>query len=67
MANSKLNFELKTITVQSVRKIMDKMRMNKSAGPDEISQECLLLGKSVLAGPLTWSQDTAKPWNSNHP
>ena len=32
---------------------MGKIRMKKSAGPDEISQECLLLGKSVLAGPLT--------------
>ena len=53
MANSNLNFELKTVTVQSVRKIMGKMRMKKSAGPDEISQECLLLGKSVIAGPLT--------------
>ena len=32
---------------------MGKIRMKKSAGPDEISQECLLLGKSALAGPLT--------------
>ena len=32
---------------------MGKTRMKKSAGPDEISQACLLLGKSVLAGPLT--------------
>ena len=32
---------------------MKKMKMKKSAGPDEISQECLLIGKGVLAGPLT--------------
>ena len=29
------------------------MKMKKSAGPDEISQECLLIGKSILAKPLT--------------
>ena len=27
--------------------------MKKNAGPDEISQECLLIGKSILARPLT--------------
>ena len=32
---------------------MGQMRMKKSAGSDEISQECLLLGKSQLARPLT--------------
>ena len=32
---------------------MGKMKMKKSAGADEITQECLLLGKSILASPLT--------------
>ena len=32
---------------------MGKMKMKKSAGADDITQECLLLGKSILAGPLT--------------
>ena len=29
------------------------MKMKKSAGADEIPQECLLLGKSILASPIT--------------
>ena len=29
------------------------MKMKKSAGADEIAQECLLLGKSILASTLT--------------
>ena len=32
---------------------MGKMQNKKSARADEISQECLLLGKSILAKPLT--------------
>ena len=32
---------------------MKKMKMKKSAGQDNISQECLLIGKSILASPLT--------------
>ena len=32
---------------------MGKMKMKKSAGADEISQEYLLIGKNVLAEPLT--------------
>ena len=32
---------------------MSKMQKKKSAGADEISQECLLLGRNVLAAPLT--------------
>ena len=40
-------FELKPVTVKNVKKVMGKMKKKKSAGHDEISQECLLLGKSV--------------------
>ena len=32
---------------------MGKMKSKKSAGNDDISQECLLLGKGILAAPLT--------------
>ena len=53
MKNSQLKFELKPVTIKSVKSIMKKMKMKKSAGPDEISQECLLIGKSILAKPLT--------------
>ena len=53
MAGSKVKFELKPVTVKDVNDTMRKMKMKKSAGSDEISQECLLLGKSVLASPLT--------------
>ena len=53
MENSKAKFELKPVTVHTVKKIMEKMKKKKSAGADDISQECLLIGKSTLAGPLT--------------
>ena len=53
MNNRKLNLELKPVSVKSVKNIMKKMKLKKSAGPDEISQECLLIGKSMLAKPLT--------------
>ena len=53
IANVVNSFELKPFSVNTVKKIMGKMKMKKSAGADEISQECLLLGKSILAGPLT--------------
>ena len=41
------------ISIKTVVSIMKKMKMKKSAGPDEISQECLLIGKNILARPLT--------------
>ena len=36
-----------------MKKVMKEMRNKKSAGHDNISQECLLMGKKVLAVPLT--------------
>ena len=39
--------------IKSAKKIIGKMKMKKSAGADEIAQECLLLGKSILASTLT--------------
>ena len=39
-------------TVKTVKRIMSKMQKKKSAGADEISQECLLMGRNVLASPL---------------
>ena len=53
MANKNLKFELKTVSIKTVKQAMRKMQNKKSAGADEISQECLLLGKSILARPLT--------------
>ena len=53
MSNSPKPFELKQVTVKEVMKTMGNMKMKKSAGMDDISQECLLIGKSVLAAPLT--------------
>ena len=43
-----LKFELKSVTVNIVKKLMQKMQNKKSAGADEISQECLLIGKVYL-------------------
>ena len=53
MTDYKLCFELKPVTVLEVKNVMSKMKKKKSAGPDEISQECLLIGKRILAAPLT--------------
>ena len=53
MTDNKLCFELKPVTVLEVKNVMSKMKKKKSAGPDEISQECLLIGKRILAAPLT--------------
>ena len=53
MSKKNLKFELQPVSVNTVMKTMGKMKMKKSAGADEISQECLLLGKSTLASPLT--------------
>ena len=53
MAKKNLKFELKTVSVNTVKMLKKKMQNKKSAGADEISQECLLLGKSVLAKLLT--------------
>ena len=38
MAALDLKFELKPVTVKSVRKLMGKMKKKKSAGADEINQ-----------------------------
>ena len=53
MKKKNLKFTLKTVTEKTVKKVMKDMRKKKSAGHDNISQECLLLGKNVLATPLT--------------
>ena len=44
-----LKFELKTVTVKTVKRQMGKMRMKKSSGHDEISQDVLQKGKKILA------------------
>ena len=51
--NKNLHFSLKTVTVQTVKKLMQKMAKKKSKGNDGIPQDCLLLGQEVIAGPLT--------------
>ena len=43
-----LKFSLKTVTEIKVKKILKGMKKKKSAGPDGLSQECLLLGKEIL-------------------
>ena len=48
MKKKNLKFELKSVTVNIVKKLMQKMQNKKSAGADEISQECLLIGKVYL-------------------
>ena len=52
-ANSNLNFKLKPVTVNQVRKSMKKMSKKKSKGTDGIPQDCLLMGLEVLVAPLT--------------
>ena len=37
MKDKNLNFELKPVTTKTVKNIMKKMKMKKSAGPDEIT------------------------------
>ena len=49
------NFDLKPVTVKTVKKIMGKMKKKKSAWADEISQECLLIGKVSWQPPLPQS------------
>ena len=49
MKGKNLKFVLKPVSIKTVKNIVKKMKMEKSAGPDEISQECLLIGKSTLA------------------
>ena len=53
MEGKNLRFSLRTVTERTVRKIMDRIKKNKSRGPDGISQELLLLGKDTLVVPLT--------------
>jgi hypothetical protein len=53
LKNKNLQFSLKQVTVKTVTKIIKAMSKKKSKGNDGISQECLLLGTEVLAGPLT--------------
>ena len=53
MKDKTMKFELKQVSISTAKKLMGKMKAKKSAGADEISQECLLLGKRTLAGPLT--------------
>ena len=53
LAGSKVQFSLKPVTISTVKNIMKSMKMKKSGGPDEISQECLLIGRYALAKPLT--------------
>ena len=48
-SSKNLKFELKTVTVKTVKRQMGKMRMKKSSGHDEISQDVLLKGKKILA------------------
>ena len=52
-SNSNLNFKLKPVTVNQVKKLMKKMSKKKSKGKDDIPEDCLLLGLEVLAAPLT--------------
>ena len=53
LSSNKEQFSLKPVTVKTVKNIMKCMKKKKSAGQDEISQECLLIGKTMLAKPLT--------------
>ena len=53
LENKNFQFSLKPVTVKTVTKIMKAMSKKKSKGNDGITQECLLLGTEVLAGPLT--------------
>ena len=53
MKKKNLKFTLKTVSEKTVNKVMKEMRKKKSVGHDNISQECLLLGKNVLTIPLT--------------
>ena len=53
LKNKNLQFSLKQVSVKTVTKVMKAMSKKKSKGNDGISQECLLLGTEVLAGPLT--------------
>ena len=48
MDKKNLKFTLKTVSEKTVEKIMKGMRNKKSAGHDNISQECLLMGKKFL-------------------
>ena len=45
--------KFKTVTKKQVLKMMSKMKKKKSSGVDGLSQSNLVLGKSVLAEPLT--------------
>ena len=53
LADKNLSFRLKTVTTTKVMKLMKKMAKKKSKGNDDIPQDCLLLGREALAGPLT--------------
>ena len=53
MKSKNLTMKIKTVTADAVNKLMKKMAMKKSKGKDGIPQDCLLLGKEVIAAPLT--------------
>ena len=52
MEGQNLSFKIKTVTEKTVKKGMNKMQKKKSLGTNGVSQECLQLGKDVLAIPL---------------
>ena len=53
MAKKNLTFALKTVSENTVKKGMKKMKNKKSSGSDGIPQDCLLMGASVLVTPIT--------------
>ena len=48
-----LKFKLKTVTEKKGKKAMLILKKKKSVGKDGISQEQMVLGKDILALPLT--------------
>jgi hypothetical protein len=49
----KLNFTIKAVTENKVKRTMESMKKKKSSGLDGISQGLLLMGANIIAVPLT--------------
>ena len=53
MRSKDLSFNLHTVPVSHVKKIIQKLKPKKSSGFDELSSELLKLGVDELSEPLT--------------
>ena len=52
MSSKKCKFELKTVSIKSLKQSIKQLKAKKSAGYDGLTQSQLKVGVSVLASPL---------------